>query len=164
MEESSLIILVLLIILLYLYYNPNYSASNDQYFQKFRTIRRSLDPDTLFEGFAAEQSQPYVFPTSINRDVELNTERGLKGDPYYFIANPIKKIKIAEASGYNMKWKYLSIKYDATVKITMYTDDPNITLRVPLDVSNTTIADLQTFASNNGFSSNANIWLEIDGR
>jgi hypothetical protein len=158
MEESGVIILVLLIILLYLYYKPDESYQD---YQGFRSIRRSLDPDTLFEGFAA---RPYIFPTSINRDVELNTEKGLKGDPYYVIANPIKKIKVAEASGYNMKWKYLSIKYDGNVKITMYTDDPNITLKVPLDVDNTTITDLQTFASNNGFSNNANIWLEIDGR
>ncbi len=150
MEESSLIILVLLIILLYLCYTPNRSIEQED----FRSIRRSLDPDVVFEGFAARS-----FPTSINRDVELNTEKSLKGDPHYFIAP--KKIKIAEASGYNMKWKYLSIKYDANVKITMYAEDPNITLRVPLDINTSVIGDLQTYASDNGFSSNSNIWLEI---
>lgn len=148
MEESSLIILVLLIILLYLYYTPNSSNHHES----FRSIRRSLDPDVAFEGFAS-------FPTSINRDVELNTEKSLKGDPHYFIAP--KKIRIAETSGFNMKWKYLSAKYDANVKITMYAEDPNITLRVPFDINTSVIGDLQTFASDNGFSNNANIWLEI---
>lgn len=163
MEESSLIILVLLIILLYLYYSPNRSSNQES----FRSIRRSLDPDVYFEGFRAGPT----FPTAINRDVELNTEKALKGDSHYFIAqrdlsdpnrSAPKKIKVAEASGYNMKWKYLSAKYDDNVRITMYAEDPNITLRVPFDLNNGgIIGDLQAFANDNGFSNNSNIWLEI---
>lgn len=174
MDQTSVIILVLLIVLLYLYYKPNRynndhincygEPENTENFlgmpgstyaqdfgrEAFRGVRRSLDPDTLFEGFVASY---------INRDAELNKELGFKGDPYYVKAP--KKVMIAEATGFNMQWKYLSVKYDPSVKVTMYSDNPAITLRVRLDVDKTAVPDLKTFAEQKGFSNNGNLWLEL---